>query len=83
LNYCVIVLVIFSTFVADNDQHNSNCSLICDKISWSFLKDARLDYSKELIGSTFQIIDNPIAGTGCGCGVSFELKAQPDVEKTK
>ena len=38
------------------------------------IKDAKLDYSRELIGSTFKIIDNPEVKSGCGCGVSFDLK---------
>ena len=39
------------------------------------IKDAKLDYSNELIGSAFKIIDNPVADSGCGCGVSFDLKS--------
>lgn len=38
------------------------------------IKDAKLDYQNELIGSAFRIMDNPVADSGCGCGVSFDLK---------
>ena len=55
---------------ADTD----NVSIICDRISFEILKSARLDYSRELIGSAFQIVDNPAAASGCGCGVTFYLK---------
>lgn len=40
------------------------------------MKDSKLDYSSELIGSAFKIIDNPKVESGCGCGVSFGLKGE-------
>ena len=59
-----------------NDGDNSNgVSVVCDKISWDLMKEAKLDYSQELIGSSFRIVDNPAADSGCGCGVSFDLKS--------
>lgn len=48
--------------------------LLCDPVSWDFIRQARLDYTQELIGSAFVILDNPSATSGCGCGVSFGLK---------
>lgn len=57
-----------------NTDNDNNISIICDRISFEILKSARLDYSRELIGSAFQIVDNPAAASGCGCGVSFDLK---------
>jgi Fe-S cluster assembly iron-binding protein IscA len=34
-----------------------------------------IDFATELIGSQFQILENPNAvGGGCGCGISWELK---------
>lgn len=59
-----------STTPLDSDD----LAVICDQTSWSILKEAKLDYSKELIGSAFRIVDNPEAVSGCGCGVSFDLK---------
>lgn len=55
--------------------HDGGLQVICDNVSWSMIKDAKLDYQKEMIGSTFRIIDNPLADSGCGCGVSFDLKS--------
>lgn len=56
------------------DPSTSDISVICDNTSWSIIKEAKLDYSRELIGSSFRVIDNPEAVSGCGCGVSFDLK---------
>jgi len=50
-------------------------NLIIDAVSLSLLNGSTIDYATELIGSSFRIVDNPQAkGTGCGCGVSWELK---------
>lgn len=45
-----------------------------DDTSLPFLNGATLDYTNELIGSSFNIIDNPNADSNCGCKVSFNIK---------
>lgn len=63
-----------------DDYHFSHPSvrpsnIVIDAVSMSLLKGAVVDYATELIGSSFRILDNPQAkGSGCGCGVSWELK---------
>jgi Fe-S cluster assembly iron-binding protein IscA len=49
-------------------------SIIIDTTTLELLDGATLDYSNEMIGAKFVIIDNPNADNGCGCGVSFGLK---------
>ncbi|TDL21023.1 hypothetical protein BD410DRAFT_724778 [Rickenella mellea] len=50
-------------------------SIVVDAISMPLLAGATVDFATELIGSSFRVMDNPQAkGTGCGCGVSWELK---------
>jgi Fe-S cluster assembly iron-binding protein IscA len=39
------------------------------------IEGATLDYSEELIGSAFKIVDNPKSENACGCGVSFDIKS--------
>ena len=46
--------------------------VIIDKTSLQFLEGAEIDYSEELIGSTFKI-NNPNATSSCGCGTSFSF----------
>jgi len=49
--------------------------VVVDAISLNLLKGSTVDYTTELIGSSFRIMDNPQAkGNGCGCGVSWEAK---------
>jgi len=63
-----------------DDYHFSHPALkpsniFVDAVSMPLLKGATLDFATELIGSSFRIADNPQAkGSGCGCGVSWELK---------
>lgn len=47
--------------------------LVVDEVSLRLLAGSQVDYSTELIGSTFRVIQNPRADSGCGCGVSFNL----------
>ncbi|KAH6914240.1 hypothetical protein BKA70DRAFT_1260835 [Coprinopsis sp. MPI-PUGE-AT-0042] len=50
-------------------------NLVVDAVSLTLLNGSTIDYATELIGSSFRIDDNPQAkGSGCGCGVSWELK---------
>ncbi|KAL5501887.1 ISA2 [Sanghuangporus vaninii] len=50
-------------------------NILVDAVSLPLLKGSTLDFVTELIGSSFRVSDNPQAkGSGCGCGVSWELK---------
>lgn len=44
-----------------------------DKASLEFVKGSTLDYTRELIGDSF-IVVNPNAESTCGCKVSFNIK---------
>lgn len=48
--------------------------IILDEPSLELLKGSKVDFTMELIGSQFKIIDNPYAGSSCGCGTSFNIK---------
>ncbi len=48
-------------------------SVVIDPLSAELMAGARLDYTNELIGAHFRVV-NPLADATCGCGVSFALK---------
>ena len=50
----------------------NDVSVIIDEISLELIKGGTLDYTEELIGSYFQVI-NPNASSACGCGTSFSI----------
>ncbi|RPD52855.1 hypothetical protein L226DRAFT_473722 [Lentinus tigrinus ALCF2SS1-7] len=51
-------------------------NIYVDVVSMALLKGSTIDFATELIGSSFRVVDNPQAtDNGCGCGVSWELKA--------
>ncbi|KAI7907363.1 uncharacterized protein BX663DRAFT_495656 [Cokeromyces recurvatus] len=47
--------------------------VVIDNVSLQFLRGSVLDYVQELIGSTFQVIDNPNAKHSCGCNISYDI----------
>jgi len=50
-------------------------NILVDAVSFSLINGSTIDFATELIGSSFRVADNPNAkGSGCGCGVSWELK---------
>ncbi|XP_028250836.1 iron-sulfur cluster assembly 2 homolog, mitochondrial [Parambassis ranga] len=48
--------------------------IIVDPDSLEFVKGATVDFSQELIRSTFLVLKNPQADHGCSCGSSFSVK---------
>ncbi|KAK8076709.1 hypothetical protein PG994_003981 [Apiospora phragmitis] len=48
--------------------------IVLDGPSLELLKGSKVDYTMELIGSQFKIVDNPLASSSCGCGTSFDIK---------
>ncbi|KAF4620326.1 hypothetical protein D9613_000350 [Agrocybe pediades] len=50
-------------------------NIVIDAVSLSLMNGSVIDFATELIGSSFRVAHNPQAkGSGCGCGVSWELK---------
>lgn len=48
--------------------------IILDEPSLELLQGSKVDFTMELIGSEFKIVDNPHASSSCGCGTSFDIK---------
>lgn len=48
--------------------------VVIDQPSLELLKGSKVDFTMELIGSQFKIVDNPYATSSCGCGTSFDIK---------
>ncbi|CAO3641820.1 unnamed protein product [Cunninghamella blakesleeana] len=47
--------------------------VVVDGVSLQFLKGSNVDFIEELIGSTFQVVDNPNAKNSCGCNISYDI----------
>lgn len=69
-------LVVFQRM--DNEQ----AKVIFDESSLEILQDSKVDYTKELIGSSFKVVDSPYTSTACGCGSSFDFDFEK-LEKAK
>ena len=53
----------------DDLKHNN---IVIDKSSLDILKGSNIDFTNELIGSSFKI-SNPKTKSSCGCGISFSF----------
>ena len=60
----------FDNKVDENDLKHKN--IVIDKSSLDMLKGSEVDFSNELIGSSFKI-SNPKTKSSCGCGISFSF----------
>ena len=58
----------------DNLIEQDGAFVLVDNISLAYLSGSKIDYTQELISSSFQISDNPNSESSCGCGVSFTPK---------
>jgi iron-sulfur cluster insertion protein len=56
---------------------SSEVKLLIDAMSIQYLKEAEIDYVKEIQGERF-VIRNPNAKTTCGCGSSFSMDDDDD-----
>ena len=66
-------------FYFENNKNDDDILIVTEKISvvidttsLNLIKGSKVDYVKELIGSSFKI-SNPQASSACGCGTSFSL----------
>ncbi|KAI9721126.1 MAG: hypothetical protein M1812_002607 [Candelaria pacifica] len=55
-------------------EDGTGAKVVMDEPSLELLKGSKIDYTMELIGSQFKIVDNPLATSSCGCGTSFDIK---------
>ncbi|KAL2263929.1 hypothetical protein VTK26DRAFT_4310 [Humicola hyalothermophila] len=65
------------TYRADDSSETPGLTapkIILDLPSLELLKGSKVDFTMELIGSQFKIVDNPKATSSCGCGTSFDIK---------
>ena len=60
----------FDKNIENDDVKQEN--IIIDKSSLKMLEGSSVDFSEELIGSSFKI-SNPNTKSSCGCGISFSL----------
>ena len=58
----------FDSKIDSSDLRHKN--IVVDKASLDILKGSEVDFSEELIGSSFKI-SNPKTKSSCGCGISF------------
>lgn len=54
-------------------QAAGEAKVVMDEPSLELLHGSTVDYTTELIGSQFKIVDNPRATSNCGCGTSFDV----------
>jgi len=60
----------FDSKIENTDLKQNN--IVVDKSSIELLKGSIVDFSQELIGSSFKI-SNPKTKSSCGCGISFSF----------
>lgn len=60
-------------FKRTGEDGNENAQLILDDSSLQILQESKLDYTKELIGSQFKMVESPYTTSACGCGSSFDF----------
>ena len=60
----------FDSKIDNDDLKHEN--IVIDKSSLNMLEGSQIDFTNELIGSSFKI-SNPKTKSSCGCGVSFSF----------
>ena len=60
----------FDSNIDDTDLKHEN--IVIDKSSLKMLEGSSIEFSEELIGTSFKI-SNPKTKSSCGCGISFSF----------
>ncbi|GBG27704.1 Iron-sulfur cluster assembly 1-like, mitochondrial [Hondaea fermentalgiana] len=50
--------------------------VVVDDVSLDLVRGSKIDFTEDLIRRSFEVVDNPNAETGCGCGSSFAAKME-------
>ncbi|KAL4875762.1 hypothetical protein BJY04DRAFT_153599 [Aspergillus karnatakaensis] len=64
---------IFEAESSEGEGTAGSAKIVMDEPSLELLSGSTVDYTTELIGSQFKIVDNPRAMSSCGCGTSFDV----------
>ncbi|KAL1861958.1 [4Fe-4S] proteins maturation [Paecilomyces lecythidis] len=59
---------------SEGQGSGGQAQVVMDTPSLELLSGSTVDYTMELIGSQFKIVDNPRATSNCGCGTSFDVQ---------
>ena len=64
----------FDEMVNEDDTiiSHKGADLLVDPLSYQYLAGSKVDYMEGLEGSRF-MVENPLATTTCGCGMSFSI----------
>jgi iron-sulfur cluster insertion protein len=64
----------FDAIINEDDTviSNQGAKLLVDPLSYQYLVGSKVDYVEGLEGSRFTV-ENPLATTTCGCGMSFSV----------
>lgn len=65
---------VFEEDSQDTSSAGGDAKVVMDTASLELLKGSTIDYTIELIGSQFKVVNNPRASSSCGCGTSFDVK---------
>eukprot|EP00554_Chaetoceros_debilis_P006074 CAMPEP_0194074744 /NCGR_PEP_ID=MMETSP0149-20130528/1831_1 /TAXON_ID=122233 /ORGANISM="Chaetoceros debilis, Strain MM31A-1" /LENGTH=209 /DNA_ID=CAMNT_0038755009 /DNA_START=464 /DNA_END=1093 /DNA_ORIENTATION=- len=57
-----------------DDEDTTKVKVVIDETSLEYLKGSKVDFVRELIKSSFAIVENPQSESACGCGSSFAVK---------
>ena len=50
--------------------------VVSDEMTLEMINGSTIEYKDEMIRSSFEVTNNPLADSGCSCGVSFTPKEQ-------
>lgn len=63
--------VIFNAKLSDGSEE---IEVVVDEGSLEFIEGSKIDFVREMVKSSFAVVENPKSESACGCGSSFAMK---------
>ena len=70
----ILVVQAIHNSLTDSTYEVDGAKVVVDRSSFELIKGSIVDYTQDMVRSSFAVVNNPQSESACGCGSSFAAK---------